>query len=87
MGQAIPKPSEFEEEKVNTRIRRTNDKDTQYVTFKCNHRRGSKKESKTKIDVKEMSKKVTEQAEIYICNIYTNPDDTVAHLCSGISRT
>ena len=40
-----------------------------------------KNQSKTEIVVKEMSKKEPEQAEIYICNNYTNPDDTVAHLC------
>ena len=42
-----------------------------------------KNQSKTELDVKEMSKREPEQAEIYICNNYTNPDDTVAHLCSG----
>ena len=92
MGQAYPNPSEFEGEKGTACIRSTNDKDTQYVPLSTIT--GSKKDqqllknqSKTEIVVKEMSKKEPEQAEIYICNIYTNSDDTVTHLCWGISRT
>ena len=86
MGQAIPKPSEFEGEKGSTHQKHQWQRHS-ICNFKDDHWRGSKKESKTKIDVKEMSKKEPEQAEIYICNIETNPDDTVAHLCWGISRT